>query len=56
MIENCGKCEDDTRITEREIKGLDMTRDINQQQNTNVYQQQKDRKKEIEELMKSLGL
>ena len=52
MIENCGKCEDDTKITEREIKGLDMTRDINQQQNI----QQQDKKKELEDLMKSLGL
>jgi hypothetical protein len=54
MIENCGKCEDDTKITEREIKGLDMTRDIRQQQEVNPLQ--KDKKKELEELMKSLGL
>jgi len=53
MIENCGKCEDDTKITEREIKGLDMDRDINQQQNIN---QQDNKKKELDDLMKSLGL
>ena len=52
MIDECRKCEDDTRITEREIKGLDMTRDINQQQDI----QQQDKKKELEDLMKTLGL
>ncbi|MGC9133294.1 MAG: hypothetical protein ACP5GJ_02740 [Nanopusillaceae archaeon] len=54
MIDECRKCEDDTRITEREIKGLDMTRDIRQQQEVNPLQ--KDKKKELEELMKTLGL
>jgi len=54
MIDECGRCEDDSKITEAELKGLDMSKEVKDSEKKKEVKEEK--KKQIEDLMKGLGL
>jgi len=55
MIDECGRCEDDARITETELKSLDMSKEVKKSEEKKELKED-EKKKQVEELMKSLGL